>query len=64
MPEDQRNARMRSVYIYGMLAVVFLVNGVIYLNMGRTLLGVLDLILTFLDALYAWAIWRSIQEES
>ncbi len=64
MPEDQRNARMRSVYIYGMLAVIFLVNGVIYLNMGRTLLGVLDLILTFLDGLYAWAIWRSIQEES
>ncbi|GEM_PF-6421613 len=64
MPEDQKNARMRSVYIYGMLAVIFLVNGVIYLKMGRTLLGVLDLILTFLDALYAWAIWRSIQEES
>lgn len=55
---------MRSVYIYGMLAVIFLVNGVIYLKMGRTLLGVLDLILTFLDGLYAWAIWRSIQEES
>lgn len=63
MAQEGRKYTRGSVYLYSILGIVFLINGVVYLRMGRTLLGVLDLLLAGLDELYAWLIYKELRSE-